>query len=144
MPDKRIRSKIRGFMKSEKLSVVSTVNSNGRPESALVAFSETNSLGVIFGTFNNTRKYRNIRKNPDVSLVIGWDDRKNINIQYEGTAREVSGKEADKCRKIHLAKNPNSVKYAYKREQRFFIVKPKWIRYSDLSGDEPKVYEIRF
>lgn len=135
------KSKILEFIKTQTLGVVSTIGSkDGKPQSAVMAFSEADQLEVIFGTFRDTRKYENLKNNPNVSYVIGWGD---VTVQYEGIAEEALGDQFELCRNIHLAKNPESKKYAFDPRQRFFKVKPTWIRYSDFSFDPEQVFEIQ-
>jgi pyridoxine/pyridoxamine 5'-phosphate oxidase len=138
------KQKILDFIKSKKLAVISTINSGEKPQSAVVAFSETKNLEIIFGTFSTTRKYKNLQENKNVSIVIGWDEAENITVQYEGTAEEVKGKELETCREIQLKKNPSSRKYAYEKEQRYFKIKPTWIRYSDFSKEPEEIFNIVF
>ncbi len=136
--------KVREFMKSQKLCVVSTISGEGKPESALVAFSETENFEIIFGTFNNTRKYENLKKNGNVSIVIGFDDELKKTIQYEGIALEAKGEEIEMCKRIHLKKNNKTKKYNDEKEQRFFIVKPKWLRYIDLDKEPEEIISLQF
>lgn len=141
--ENEIKNKILTFLKTQTLGVMATnnVEGGGAPESAIVAFSETDKLELIFGTFNNTRKYANLKKNLNISFVIGEGD---VTVQYEGKAEEASGETLKKCRNIHVLKNPPSKKYAFDEQQRFFKVTPHWIRYSDLSSTPEEVFEIRF
>ena len=138
------KQKILDFIKKKNLMVLSTTNSKGNSESAVIAFSETEKLELIFGTFNNTRKYKNLLSNQNVSVVIGWDEKENITLQYEGISKEVKDKEFQECRDIQLKKNPNSKAYAFEKEQRYFKIVPKWIRYSDLSKEKEDIIEINF
>ena len=135
------KKKILDFIKTQILGVVSTVDANNNPESAVVAFSETDNLELIFGSFSDTRKNKNLQNNNRVSFVISDN---NITVQYEGLAKELSGSEAIKAREIHLFKNPSSKKYAFDEKQRFFKVTPTWIRYSDFNYNPKKVFEIKF
>ncbi len=136
------KDKILNFIKKQNLCVISTSNKNGKPESAVVAFSETDNLELIFGTFYTTRKYKNLQGNKNVSVVIGWDADVGITVQYEGVAEEMKGRELDSCRDINLKKNPYSKKYAFEKEQRYFKIKPKWIRYSDFENND--IFEMNF
>jgi len=136
------KEKILHFMKKEELMVISTLNKEGKPQSAVVAYTETRDLEIIFGTFNNTRKYANLKNNASVSLVIGWNIDEKITIQLEGDAQELFGQELEKCRKLHIAKNPKREKWCYEVQERFFKIKPVWIRYSDLSKEPEEIFEI--
>lgn len=108
----------------------------------MAAFAEKESLELIFATFNTMRKYRNLQNNPHVSLVIGWDDKIGITIQYEGIVRELSGQELEECRELHVKKNPKSAKYVSREEQRYFLITPRWIRYSNYSKNPQEIFEL--
>jgi len=137
------KDKILRFIKNQKLMVISTLNKNNYPESALVGFSENADLEVIFGIFNDTRKYLNLEGNKNVSLVIGFDINEKITIQYEGIANEVKGKELEQCKKIHIDKLENE-EYVNNSKEKIFKIIPKWIRYSDLSKEPEEIFEISF
>jgi len=128
------KQKILDFLKTQTLGVVSTIDANeDKPESAEVAFSETENLEVIFGTLNDARKFLNLKKNNRVAFVIGWDE---VTVQYEGAAREITdAKELKECQERHVAKNPYSEKYVYDEREVFYKVTPKWIRYTDFSTE---------
>jgi general stress protein 26 len=138
------KGKVLKYIEGNILTVVATVNSYGKPESSLVAFTQTSALEIIFGTFVGTRKYKNLKSNPFISLVIGHDFEERITVQYEGEAREVIGKEAQECLALHLEKNPRAKKYAKDPNQRWFKIKPVWIRYTDLKSKPPQEFEIKF
>jgi len=130
------------LIRKEKLAVVSTINKDGKPQSAVVEFSETDKLEIIFDTFCTSRKYKNLLNKKDVSIVIGWDD--DITVQCDGVAKELSGKELEEAKKIHVKKLPGSAKFTTMSDIRFFKIVPKWIRYSDLSVNPWEVSEIKF
>jgi hypothetical protein len=51
------------FLNSHKLAVISTVNEDTMPESAVVGFGQTKALELVIGTDNSFRKYKNLIKN---------------------------------------------------------------------------------
>lgn len=136
------KKKILEIMRKETLAVISTVSKNGKPQSAVVEFSETDSLELIFDTFNSARKYRNLQSNKSVAAVIGWDE--NITVQYEGSAKELDGKELEQAKQTHNRKLPDAAKFSSLPDIRFFKIKPKWIRYSNLNSDPWEVFELKF
>lgn len=130
------KQKILDFFKTREHAVISTCGNNGQPEAALIGFGETPDFEIIFGTFNTSKKYKNIHENPKVAFVVGWEN-DFITVQYEGIARELESSEVDKYYDIYSKKVPSSAHYRSFPEQRYFLVKPMWIRYSDLSeGDD--------
>ncbi len=137
------KSDIFDFFNKHKFAVISTADDSRQPESALIGFGETNKLEIIFGTYRTTRKYKNIQKNNAISLVIGWND-DNITIQYEGYAFELKQPDLDKYVSLYHQKVPEAVSYRSHPEQTYFKITPKWIRYSDLSGDKEKIFEFTF
>jgi general stress protein 26 len=136
MTNSQKRKIILDFIKKEKIGVLSTVTPDGKPEAAVMAISQTDNLELVFQTPKSYRKYINLKKNPNVAVAFGWDVKEFITVQYEGIAKEARGQEIDECRKIHIAKNPESEKYAYIPENKYFRVKPKWIRYWDFNSNE--------
>ena len=127
------------FITGQKLGVVSTVNSNGKPESAVVGIAVSESLDIIFDTVKASRKYKNILNNADIALVIGWDN--EITVQYEGTAEVLGdGDEAQQLREIYYEIYPDGRERAATWPGLVHIkVTPNWIRYSDFN--EPMVIE---
>lgn len=144
MTTQEAKKRISDFMKQNTLTVISTVDiENNKPESAVIAFAENESLEIIFGTSNKTRKYRNLQKNQNVSFVIGWDANTGT-VQYEGIARELSGQESSQYSSILITKNPRSEKFVHKEDQRYFLVKPTWIRLLDMTKNPDETFEINF
>ncbi len=138
------KKRIMDFMKENMLTVISTVDIDGKkPESAVIAFAENESFEIIFGTKNTTRKYKNLQNNQHVSFVIGWDSEKGT-VQYEGIAQELSQQESLQYSSILVAKNPRSKKFVHKQDQRYFLVKPVWIRILDMTKQPDETFEITF
>ena len=144
MNESQIKQKIQDLLKGQQLGVISTIDAeNSKPESALVAFAEKDDLGLIFGTSNLTRKYKNLQKNNRVSFVIGWSSETG-SVQYEGTARELSDDEALKHGELIVLKNNQAEKFAIQKNQRYFLVTPTWIRLIDTSRETGGNYEVSF
>ncbi len=138
------KKRIMDFMKENMLTVISTVDFDGnKPESAVIAFAQKDNFELIFGTSNKTRKYRNLQKNQNASFVIGWDSEKGT-VQYEGVARELSDEESKEYSSILITKNPRSEKFVDKKDQRYFLVKPTWIRILDMTKHPDEIFEINF
>jgi nitroimidazol reductase NimA-like FMN-containing flavoprotein (pyridoxamine 5'-phosphate oxidase superfamily) len=132
------------FIRRQKIAVLATVNQSRQPEAAVVEFGETEDLEIIFDTLTapGYRKYKNLQKNQAVAFVIGWED--NITVQYEGMAKELKGEDRDKYKQIFFQKNPEAEKWDSNPEIKYFLVLPKWVRYSDYDGKPYKVIELKF
>lgn len=138
------KKRITDFMRENTLTIIATVDlENNKPESAVIAFAETENFEIIFGTSNTTRKYKNLQKNPHVSFVIGWDSEMGT-VQYEGIAQELSRGESVPYSSILIAKNPRSEKFFHREDQRYFLVKPIWIRILDMTKNPDETFEIKF
>lgn len=137
------RKEILDFMFVNKLAVISTLSSEGpKPESALIAFAETEEFELIFETFFDTRKYTNLKSNNRVSFVIGWDFNKYITLQYEGNAIELEENEIDYYKNIFKAKKtPCTDKFLQNPKVRLFKVVPTWFRYSNYTKAKPLILE---
>ncbi|HUA13468.1 MAG TPA: pyridoxamine 5'-phosphate oxidase family protein [Candidatus Sulfotelmatobacter sp.] len=129
------------FLNSHMLAVVSTVDPSGAPEAAVVGFGQTKDLELVFGTENTSRKYKNIMGNPRVAFVIGWSD---ATVQYEGTARELSVEELQIIKDNYWKKNPRVKSRNVNPKERYFLVKPTWIRYTDLKTKPWNIQELKF
>lgn len=136
---------IQQFLRSQPLATLSTVGSNGAPESALVAFLELENFEIVFETFYDARKYANLSKNPAVALVTGWDPDTHITFQYEGAATEIPEKETETYIQLFLQKDtPCTEIFLRNPKVRLFKIAPTWLRYSDYTGDAPRIVEYTF
>lgn len=130
------------FIKKHRIAVFSTVNAECNPESAVMEFGETENLELIFDTFNNSRKYKNLKANKNMSVAIGGEE--DITVQYEGEARELALEETDKYKKYFFAKVPQAQKWEKQEGIVFFKIIPKWTRYLDTNKDPWETFEITF
>lgn len=130
------------FIKRHHIGVVATISPKGLPEAAVVEIAINNRHEIIFDTFSTYRKYENLKSNPNVAFVIGWDE--NITVQYEGVATELLGDELKQYKATYLAHNPDAKKWLAFDELTYFKVSPRWIRYRDGNQDPIEPVEITF
>lgn len=129
------------FLHERELCVVSTVAESGNPEAAVVNFTVTPALELIFYTLQTNRKCINLRRHPRLAAVIGWQDEQTA--QYEGVAEEVFELRLAECRKAYLERFPNSAGRVAWPGVTFFRVRPAWVRYSSYCHPW-KVEELTF
>ncbi len=122
--------------------VISTINSEGKPESAVVGFGFTKDFELIMGTPAGTRKARNLQSNPHIAAIIGWDKRGTM--QYEGIARSMRPEEIETYTEIYFQKNPQARHYHDDPEERYFLITPTWLRYSDVARYPWDITELKF
>jgi pyridoxine/pyridoxamine 5'-phosphate oxidase len=136
------REDILAFIASKSLMTISSLNRDGEPQAAVVGFGQTDEFQLVFGTSNLSRKYANIKNNPNVAVVIGWDGPKTV--QYEGVAHEITGAEAEKYSELYYAKNPHARKNKELPGERYIRVNPRWLKLTDLSTTPWDVVELTF
>ena|ERR1700741_3004521 len=130
------------FVSKYKHAVLSTVTGNNLPESALVGFIATPEMKLFFDTVDGSRKYHNLKRNPHISFVIGWDGDKTL--QYEGIAKIPTGLELEKLQENYFKIFPDGIERMKTwSDIAYFVVEPKWIRYSDF-GSSPIIEELKF
>lgn len=130
------------FIHKNQIGVLATIDKSGKPQAAVVEFGDTPELEIVFDTLISYRKYKNLQKNRHVAFAIGFDDKETV--QYEGVAEEVKGELKEKYKRIYFEKVPDAAKWDTNPEIRYFVIKPKWIRYADYSGKPYKVIELKF
>jgi pyridoxine/pyridoxamine 5'-phosphate oxidase len=130
------------FMSSHELMVISSLNDKGNPQSAVVGFGHTDKMELIFGTSNKSRKLNNIANNPNVSAVIGWD--RGGTLQFEGIAQILSGEDSIKYSEMYFAKNPTARKFRKDPDEVYVLVKPQWIRFTEVTTNPWTIHEIQF
>lgn len=143
MTQEQLKAKIKENLKYHNLCVISTIGANGFPESATVGFSEDEDLSLIFGTSKFSRKAQNIEDNYKVSVVIGVDPAKPQTVQLEGNARLLTDHELKRCQDIHFEKNPHAKKLKDDPNQIYILVKPTWVRFTDITQSPWLVEELQ-
>jgi len=131
------RNELLTFMRAQKWAVQASVSDRDAPQAAVIGVAISDDFEIVFDTLSETRKAINLRQNPKVALVIGWDEGQTV--QYEGVADEPKGAELARMKRIYLAKFPDGVEREGWPGITYFRVRPMWIRYSDFRGVEPVV-----
>lgn len=133
-------------LRANNLGVLSTLHpKQPQPQSALVAFVETDQLELYFQTRSTSRKFRNLAVNRKVSFVIGWQLTDYRTLQYEGTVQFLQdAAERDACKQLFIAKDSPAVGQLEHPDTQFFRITPTWLRYSDYGAHPPVVFEAMF
>lgn len=134
------RSQLIRFVQRRRLGVVSSLAPDGAPQSAVVGIA-TSELGeIVFDTLGTSRKARNLRRDPRVSLVV-WENERTV--QLDGLADEPTGPELDRLREVYFAVYPDGrERLAWPGLTHFRIV-PAWGRSSDFAAaPEPLIVEL--
>lgn len=136
------KSALYEFVASRKLGVLASVSPVGEPQSALVGIAVTPDLEIVFDTVASSRKYRNLIGNPLASMVVGWEG--EITVQYEGRACVPVGGQLARYQEIYFAAFPDGPGRLSWPGITYFVLEPRWIRYSDFDQSPPRIVEWRF
>jgi len=130
------------FIARHRLGVLGSVSADGVPQTALVGIAVTRDLEIIFDTVSSSRKYRNLVQNPSASFVVGWEG--EVTLQYEGEAREPKGSDLSRYQEVYFAAWPDGPARLAWPGIAYFVLRPKWIRYSDYDQRPPLIEEFSF
>lgn len=118
------------FVRQRGLAVVATQGPQGAPQAALVGVAATDQAEIVFDTSISSRKFANIRRQPQVALVIGWDD--EVTVQCEGVADVLSGPDLERCQPFYFGQYPDGQERAKDPDIGYVRVRPQWLRYCDF------------
>ena len=136
------RHDLLSFLRRHRLAVQASTAIAGAPQAAVVGFAVTDELEIVFDTVDTSRKYVNLRANPRVALVVGWDE--EVTAQLEGTADFPEGDELERIRGCYLEVFPDGRERLSWPGIAHVRVRIGWARYSDFTTDPPRIAEIDF
>ena len=134
------RAAIYAFMKKHRYGVVSSISPDGSPQSALVGIATSRELEIIFDTVKSSRKYPNLIERPRCSFVIGWSGEQTL--QYEGIAEEPKGAALQRYQEVYFSVWPDGLARLSWPGIAYFVIHPRWIRYSDFDQSPPLIREL--
>src|SRR5580704_1782929 len=136
------RAAIYAFMTQFRYGVISSTSSNGTPQSALVGIAVTQDLEIVFDTVRSSRKYPNLVERATCSFVVGWGGEQTV--QFEGVAIEPEGTELERVQEAYFAVWPDGPARTLWPAIAYFVVQPRWIRFSDFDQSPPLIVEFSF
>ncbi len=136
------KAAIHAFMTQFRYGVVSSTASDGTPQSALVGIATTPELEIVFDTVKSSRKYPNLVERPACSFVVGWGGEQTV--QFEGAAFEPQSHQLQRYQKSYFAAWPDGPARMAWPGIAYFVVRPRWIRFSDFDQSPPLIEEISF
>jgi len=134
------KGELHAFIAGQRYGVVATVQGDGATESALVGIAVSPELEIYFDTLGETRKAVNLRRDPRVSFVIGWDNEQSV--QLEGIADEPKDEELLALKRIYYAAWPDGPTRESWPGITWIRVKPRWVRFSDFNRSKDVVREL--
>ncbi|WP_137993263.1 pyridoxamine 5'-phosphate oxidase family protein [Streptomyces vilmorinianum] len=127
------------FLRGHRIAVQASIGPDGAPQAAVVGFAVTDDLEIVFDTVETTRKYRNLRADPRIALVIGWDE---VTAQIEGVADFPVGPELERLRESYFAVYPDGRDRLAWPGITHVRVRPHWVRRSDYTREPPAIEEL--
>ena len=134
------RSELYQFICGHRHGVVATTHADGSTEAALVGIAVSPRLEIYFDTIGETRKAVNLRRDPRIAMVMGWDDAGSL--QLEGIADEPKGEALAALKRVYYAAWPDGPSRESWPGITWFRVKPRWIRFSDFNRKADAVREL--
>jgi general stress protein 26 len=134
------RSDLLKFLRQHRLAVEASVAPDGAPEAAVIGYAVSDALELIFDTVEATRKVGNLRADPRVALVVGWD--KETTVQLQGVADFPTGDELKRLLEVYFTVFPDGRQRAAWTGVTHVRVRPTWVRYGDFNHDPPRFVEL--
>ena len=137
------RAELVAFVRRHPIAVEATLSPTGPPQAAAIGVAVSDDLEIVFDALGSSRKCRNLRRDPRISLVIGWDPDEACTLQLEGIADEPSVEDLDRLKAIYFRQYPDGVDRQTWPGITYVRVRPTWIRFSDYSATPPRIVELR-
>lgn len=120
-----MQTEIRELIHSRKHCVLATASGDFPYCSLMVYAASRDAARIYLATYRHTRKYRNLQKNPRVSLLI--DSREHMQaraLTIEGEAAEPdAGEEREKARQLLLETHPQMQDFLDEKDTALLCVK---------------------
>ena len=121
------------FIRRHRYAVQASVAADGAPQAAVVGIAVSDALEVVFDTLGTSRKAKNLRHEPRMALVVGWDEEQTL--QLEGLADEPTGDELQRLKRVYLAAFPDGIEREQWPDITYVRVHITWARYSDFRSN---------
>jgi hypothetical protein len=118
------------FIRRHRYAVQASTAADGAPQAAVVGIAITDAAEVVFDTLGTSRKAQNLRREPRIALVVGWDEEQTL--QLEGVADEPTGDELLRLKRVYLAAFPDGVERETWPDITYVRARITWARYSDF------------
>ncbi len=130
------------FMRGHRLAVQASTAANGAPQAAVVGVAVSDRGELVFDTLRTSRKCFNLRHDPRIALVMGWDLEDGRTLQLEGLADEPHGADRVRLQAVYLATFADGAERADDPATTYFRVRASWLRLSDFRTTPPTITEL--
>lgn len=136
------RAELVAFVRRHPIAVEASISPSGPPQAAAIGVAVSDEFQIVFDALGSSRKCRNLRRDPRISLVIGWDPDEACTMQLEGIADEPSGDELERWKVIYFRQYPDGIDRQGWPGITYVRVRPTWVRFSDYSVTPPVIVEL--
>lgn len=102
------RNELLAFARRHPLAVQASVSPEGDPQAAVIGIVVDDRFQFFFDTLATSRKCRNLRRDPRIALVIGWDLTEACTLQVQGRADEPGDEELARWKALYFARTGSS------------------------------------
>ena len=127
------RAELLSFLRRHRYAVQASTAASGAPQAAVVGIAVTDELEIVFDTLGTSRKAQNLRRDPRIALVVGWDEEQTV--QLEGQVDEPTGDELARLKAVYFAHFPDGPEREHWPDITYVRIRPTWARYSDFRPD---------
>jgi pyridoxine/pyridoxamine 5'-phosphate oxidase len=124
------RAELLSFLRCHRYAVQASTASDGAPQAAVVGIAVSDQLEIVLDTLGTSRKAQNLRRDPRIALVVGWDEEQTV--QLEGLADEPIGEELARLKAHYFAAFPDGPAREQWPDITYVRVRIAWARYSDF------------
>ena len=123
-----IKEYIEGALQTSRFAVLAT-EGNGQPHTSLIAITPFGSFRqLIFATYRNTLKYRNLAHNRKVAVLVESGDvnmkgmKESVVLTIIGYTEEISKEENEAAYQAHLKRHPEMESFMLSSDCALFMV----------------------
>jgi hypothetical protein len=135
-------SEVLSFARRHPLAVQASASPAGAPQAAVVGVVVSDAFEVFFDTLDSSRKSKNLRQNPRIALVIGWDLEEGRTVQLEGAVDEPRGADLERLQQVYFERFADGVERLSWPGITYVRVRPTWLRYSDFTVNPTLIVEF--
>jgi pyridoxine/pyridoxamine 5'-phosphate oxidase len=124
------RAELLSFLRRHRYAVQASSAADGAPQAAVIGIAVSDELEIVFDTLGTSRKAQNLRRDPRIALVVGWDDEQTV--QLEGRADEAIAGQLARLKSVYFAQFPDGPEREQWPDISYWRVRLTWARYSDF------------
>lgn len=124
------RAQLLAFIRRHRYAVQASTNAAGAPQAAVIGIAVSDELELVFDTLGTSRKALNLRREPRIALVVGWDEEQTV--QLEGVADEPTGAALARLKRVYFDAFPDGPERERWPDIAYVRVRLVWARYSDF------------